>query len=344
MAELQLDAPVPFRNARITNPPLLVDPNGTPITDVAAWEKQRALIESDWLSYLGTAPYAPLEMETKVIRVDDLGDCTATEVHLKMEPDYFEQCYLMVPKDKPVEKLPAVVVFFYDIDTPSDHNMGSGRWKPDTQNRAYARQLVRRGYVTLVQRWVHEGMVTAEDRKLPMPARYAKGVERLRTLYPQWKGLGRVAWDASRCVDYLQSLDFVDPERIGCMGHSLGGKMAFYAGAFDQRYKVIVGSDLGVGLSFTNYDAPWYLGPEVRDPAFGRDHHQLLALIAPRAFLLIAGESADGDRSWAYLNSARETYQLYGRGERIGMVNHRTGHSPTMDSLEQAYRWFDKYL
>ncbi|HHT26085.1 MAG TPA: prolyl oligopeptidase family serine peptidase [Firmicutes bacterium] len=344
MAELQLNAPVAFRNARITNPPLLVSADGRQITDAAAWEKQRALIERDWLNYLGTAPYAPLDMEAKTIRVDDLGDCTATEVYLKMEPDYFEQCYLMIPKEKPAEKLPAVVVFFYDIDTPADHNMGSSRWKANVQNRAFARHLVKRGYVTLVQRWVHEGLVAPEDRKLSMADRYAKGVERLRTLYPHWKGLGRVVWDAARCVDYLQSLDFVDPERIGCMGHSLGGKMALYAGAFDQRYKVIVCSDLGIGLSFSNYDAPWYLGPEVRDPAFGRDHHQLLGLIAPRAFLLIAGESADGDRSWAYLNSAREVYQLYGQADRIGMVNHRTGHAPTMDSLEQAYGWFDKHL
>jgi hypothetical protein len=36
------------------------------------------------------------------------------------------------------------------------------------------------------------------------------------------------------------------------------------------------------------------------------------AEVTIRPFLLIAGESSDGDKSWPFLESAREVYALYG--------------------------------
>ncbi len=45
-----------------------------------------------------------------------------------------------------------------------------------------------------------------------------------------------------RCVDYLISRAEVDPERIGVIGHSLGGHNSLFVAAFDERIKVIVSS------------------------------------------------------------------------------------------------------
>jgi hypothetical protein len=45
-----------------------------------------------------------------------------------------------------------------------------------------------------------------------------------------------------RCVDLLQSLPDVDPDRIGVIGHSLGGHNAMFVAAFDPSIKVIVAS------------------------------------------------------------------------------------------------------
>ena len=53
-----------------------------------------------------------------------------------------------------------------------------------------------------------------------------------------------------------------------------------HAAAFDERFKVAVFSEGGIGLTFSNWDAPWYLGPRIRQPGFAREHHELLALIA----------------------------------------------------------------
>ncbi|MBI5091452.1 MAG: acetylxylan esterase [Candidatus Hydrogenedentes bacterium] len=52
--------------------------------------------------------------------------------------------------------------------------------------------------------------------------------------------MGERLWDLMRCVDYLQSLTEVDPKRIGCAGLSLGGEMAMWLGAMDERIAATV--------------------------------------------------------------------------------------------------------
>jgi esterase/lipase len=47
-------------------------------------------------------------------------------------------------------------------------------------------------------------------------------------------------WDLMRCVDYLQSMPDVDDRRIGCAGLSLGGEMAMWLGAMDERIAATV--------------------------------------------------------------------------------------------------------
>lgn len=216
---------------------------------------------------------------------------------------------------------------------------------PQDQTRRFARDLARRGYVTLTQRWFHEGYCDpATPHTAPLAERYGGSVARFAAEAPHCKGLRRAIADAARSVDYLQTLDLVDASRIGCMGHSLGGKLTLYAAAFEDRLTAAVASELGVGIRQSNWEAPWYLGPEVCDPEFPLDHHQLLAMIVPRPFLLIAGEDADGDRSWAYLNSARKVYRLFTDQPPLAMVNHRSGHTPVPEAVERAYQWLEHWL
>ena len=40
-------------------------------------------------------------------------------------------------------------------------------------------------------------------------------------------------------IDYLSSLSFIDPERLGCMGWSMGGALTMYLAAMDKRVKVV---------------------------------------------------------------------------------------------------------
>ncbi len=52
--------------------------------------------------------------------------------------------------------------------------------------------------------------------------------------------MGERLWDLMRCVDYLRSLPEVNRSRIGCAGLSLGGEMAMWLGAMDERITATV--------------------------------------------------------------------------------------------------------
>jgi dienelactone hydrolase len=156
--------------------------------------------------------------------------------------------------------------------------------------------------------------------------------------------MAKMLYDAQRAVDLLASLPGVDPARIGCLGHSLGAKEALYLAALDDRVRATVSSEGGVGIAFSNWDAPWYLGADWDTARASRDHHELLALAAPRAFLLVGGDSADGARSWPYIEAALPAYRLYGEHPRLGLFNHGQGHSIPPEAEARIYAWLEACL
>jgi hypothetical protein len=111
-----------------------------------------------------------------------------------------------------------------------------------------------------------------------------------------------------------------------------------------------------------NYWEPWYLGldpartrkpglitPEnLRTGAYvqlreqGRDLHELHALMAPRPFL-VSGGSEDFPARWIPLNHAVAVNKLLGFTDRVAMTN-RPAHSPTAESNEQIYAFFEHWL
>ncbi|HTE21395.1 MAG TPA: dienelactone hydrolase, partial [Armatimonadota bacterium] len=162
-----------------------------------------------------------------------------------------------------------------------------------------------------------------------------------------WKtGMARMLWDALRATDLLCARPEVDPGRIGSIGHSLGGKEVIYHAAFDERIRAAVSCEGGVGLRFSNWDADWYLGAQIHAPGFRRDHQEVVALIAPRPFLLVGGESADGAQSWPYIAANLPVWRLFGAEEHLGLLRHNQGHdfpAPGPDR-ERIYHWLDHWL
>jgi hypothetical protein len=68
-------------------------------------------------------------------------------------------------------------------------------------------------------------------------------------------------------------------------------------------------------------------------------------MVAPRAFLLIGGDSADGDRGWPFIHAALPAYRLTSTmPPRMGQYNHRKGHAVPPECEERIYAWFDTYL
>src|SRR4051794_26479330 len=116
--------------------------------------------------------------------------------------------------------------------------------------------------------------------------------------------MGKTAFDASRCVDYLETVPEVDREKVGCVGFSLGAKEALFAVAFEPRYKAGAANEGGVGLRMSNWTDAWYLTAKMKERIPAAENHQALALAAPRPVLIMAGGSADGDASGAFVREA----------------------------------------
>jgi len=153
----------------------------------------------------------------------------------------------------------------------------------------------------------------------------------------------QMLWDGQAALDLLGSLPEVDPGRLGAIGHSLGSKETLYLAAFDPRVKAAVFSEGGIGMASTNWEADWYLGPQVKR-GFAHDHHELLALCAPNPVLIIGGDSADGKISEPYVAAAHPVYALFGANGSLKLLNHGQGHAFPPEAQQAAYEWLERWL
>ncbi|MEI9947397.1 MAG: carbohydrate-binding protein [Chitinophagaceae bacterium] len=180
------------------------------------------------------------------------------------------------------------------------------------------------------------------------------------------------AWGLSRLIDGLELVQAtlpIDLKHIGVTGCSYAGKMALYCGAFDERVALTIAQESGGGgapawrVSETlggveklgNTDYNWFK-EDMRQFAgadnvskMPHDHHELMAMIAPRA-LLITGNT---DVQWlanpsAYVSSraAHEVWKTFGVPDRFGFyIDGGHGHCAIPASQVPALEVFvDKFL
>ena len=227
--------------------------------------------------------------------------------------------------------------------------------------------LARRGYVTLT----YDALCFGE-RHDPKSGHYGDAIAFYRQ-HPQWSMMGKMAWDASRAVDYLSALEFVDSSRIGSIGHSHGGYTTWFTMAFDERIAVGVSS---CGYDTFRYDGNPYrwshatalvprLGFYVTNPRINHryysgvpdsgvtqipfDMHWVLAQIAPRPLLLTASDDDNvfPNSGWSTRQTEarlKPVYELYRAPERFETYYFRGGHGFPPSSEERAFAFIDYWL
>lgn len=157
------------------------------------------------------------------------------------------------------------------------------------------------------------------------------------------------AWALSRAADVLSCDPAIDTARMAVFGHSRNGKAALLAGAYDERFALVISHQSGCGgaapcrlpaelgrpgangrplaetvASITSEFPHWfcpdfqYFGDHVEQLPF--DQHHLIALCAPRPVLLSNAEEdlwANPGGQFEMLEQAAPVYQLLS-GETLG--------------------------
>lgn len=294
--------------------------------------------------------------KARILDTQEFDRYTRVRLDLPIEKDFYQSHLLLLPKNQGPGPFPAVICWTSTTPDFTQPEEWWGRW------------LAENGYVVLTSwsfiRNYRDGTSYRENT----------AGQKLNERFGHWLPMAKMVHDARREAAYLRSLKQVDANRLGFMGFSLSAKAAVYIAAFAPEFKATVALDPHIAVNGgTNWFAPWYLDwlrpyPNIptpehtvlsmlnSDPArpgFEHDHHELMALAAPRAFMLIGGrgdcEDCGGDsddlQSWGYFNRAREVYSLLGVPERIQFVLTSDGHKANGPEIDPAWRnFFERWL
>lgn len=313
--------------------PLLVDDAGKPLATKQAWEGRRAGLLEEWRGLLGDLGVSRRQPPT----VETVGEETRDGVVIRLirydsEPGWPTEAYVLEPAAAPPSGgRPGAVIFHSTVHQSIREPAGL----EGPASLAFGAKLARLGFVCVCPRnflWPDMTHIEAEPQ-----------TRRFLGLHPGVTGMAKMLHDAELAVDLLLAREHVDGGRICAIGHSLGAKEVLYLAAFDERVKVTVSSEGGVGTTFSNWQSPWYLGPARERLGPRHEHHELIALAAPRPFLLVGGESADGDRSWPFIEAALPVYRLYDESPALGLLNHRKGHDVPQPAWERIEQWLLHY-
>lgn len=276
----------------------------------AFWEEQIGLMPE---------PTEPMHVESK--KVYDQPNFTGYAVKIPVYADVYAYGVLLLPKDlKPGEKRPVVVC---------QHGL-EGRPDPvveptqKTVYRAYGAELADRGFIVFA------------------PQNPYIGNERFRTIQRKAWPLGQSLFAVifrqhERILQWLETQENVDPQRIAFYGLSYGGKSAMRIPAALPKYCLsICSADFNEWVvKCTNTDRSYSYMFTIEydmyewDLASRFNYAEMAALIAPRPFLVERGhfDGVAPDEWIGYeFGKVKRTFDLLGLGDKVGITYFNRGH------------------
>lgn len=336
-----------------TLPDVLTCNNGEKVTTVEQWE---AIRRPEILNMFSTEMYGKtpqekikVEYETLSENSNDLGGlATSKQVRFVFSngKKRIEAILLMYVPNESKGKVPVFVGYnfkgnhstsldttvyypplFHLIKTPDHPDWVRGVQK----SRWCYEKIIKRGYAVATMCY-HDIFPDVKGMKEQSIAALFTDYDLDMQKEDEWQAIGAWAWGSSRIVDFLETQEKIDVDKIIIMGHSRQGKAALWAGAQDERFSIVISNDSGSGgaaLSkrefgetiaiVSSIQPPWFC------PAFNKyrnneshlpfDQHELIALIAPRnVYVSSAEEDLWADPKGEFLSAyhAGEVYKLYG--------------------------------
>ena len=194
-------------------------------------------------------------------------------------------------------------------------------------------------------------------------------------LYPELVDNGAYsmwAWGVSRLIDGLeivgQEASKIDMKHIGITGCSYAGKMALWSGAMDERIALTIAQEPGGGgaaawrvsqtlgkvenLGAT--DEHWFMKSmwDWKDENVSKlpyDHHELCALVCPRALLVLGNTDYEwlaDEAGYVSCVAAREVWKKFGIEDRMGFsIEGKHGHCQLPQSqYPEVEAFIDRFL
>ncbi len=314
------------------------------ITTPADWAKRREHVAAWMQTVMGPLPKPekPVPLDMKVEEEATVGELTRKKISYQTDStDRRVKAYLFLPKSvatggSPVAKQPAILCLHQTTGIGKSEPAGLG----GSPNLHYALHLAQRGYVTLAPDYPSFG---------EHPFDFAPS-------HGYTSGSMRAIYDNIRAVDLLQSLAYVD--KIGCIGHSLGGHNTMFTAFFEPRIKCLV-SNCGFTRFHKYYNGVLKGWTSLRYmPLIDSRHHnspdevpfdfpEIVAGFAPRPFL---ASSPIGDSNFEVsgvkdsIASALPIYELLGAKDSLQANYPDCAHDFPEDVRKVAYDFFDKHL
>lgn len=347
VATPSIAAPPPYANHQDLTYYLAPDGARVPIRTPDDWEKRREHILTGMQEVMGPFPRPKTPVSLSVQTVEEHKEDGYIRRKIAYHTDDAKQtirAWLLLPiderkvlRDTPLKR-PAVLCLHQTNVRGKDSPAGLF----ERHNVHYAKELAQRGYVTLAPDYPSFGEAKDYDFDADQ---YISGS--MKAIY-----------DNVRSIDLLQSLPEVDPKRIGCIGHSLGGHNTLFTAAFDPRIKASV-----TCCGFTSFHK--YKGGDFKGWTSSRympliitkyklspdrmpfDFHEVIAAIAPRAVFVVAplhDDNFDITGVRDVLAAARPIYKLLGAPDNLQSVHPDTTHEFPDAERMQAYEFLDHHL
>lgn len=325
----------------------------TPVASKEAWPARRAEIERRVAVAAGLWPMPEKTPLNAVIhgRVE-ADDYTVDRVFFESLPGHFVTGSLYLPKNRPA-KMPAVLC--PHGHWPDGRFMDRGAGSPATKKeldtgaeelecaarsplQARCVQLARMGCAAFLYDmlgYADSVQFTAHRHGAAKTGFLSPSADlRLQTYF------GLQTWNGLRAVDFLLSLDGVDPERIGCTGASGGGTQTMMIAGLDSRVSaafpcVMVSTAMQGGCTCEN-------SHHLR---IGQGNIDIAALVAPRPLGVTAADDWTKELATKGLPELKDLYQTLGVPDRItAHLATQFPHNYNLPSRKAMYAFFNRHF
>ncbi|HQH74574.1 MAG TPA: hypothetical protein PK360_21035, partial [bacterium] len=252
------------------------------IDSIQAWETKRDAILQTLRAILGEpTDLKPVPPYVEVMGEEEQGTYIRRHIRVATEMDDWIPAYLLIPKPVPTSPRPVMIVLHQTVAQGKEEPCGI----QGDAKLALALELVQRGFICLAPDAIGFG------ERIPAGTQPYHDSQAFYRKHPRWSFMGKMVWDVQRLVDYLETLPFADPYRIGCIGHSHGAYGTLFATIFEPRISAAVASCGFTTLRADPVANRWsHLTPlmprlgfyleKVDEIPF--DWHEILACAAPR--------------------------------------------------------------